>query len=432
MTAPLRIGIAGLGTVGGGVVNSLRGEAGKLAERAGRPIEIAAVSARDRHKKRDINLTGLRWVDDPLALASDPSIDVVVETIGGEEGVARALVMKALENGKSVVTANKALLAKHGVELAKIAEAHGAVLAFEASVAGGIPVIKTLREGLTGNRIRRITGILNGTCNYILTTMWQRKCSFEEALKEAQARGFAEADPSLDIDGGDTAHKLAILASLAYGVQPATGNISIEGIRRVTPYDMEFSDRLGYAVKLLGIAEKTDHGVELRVHPGLVKKDSQLGTVAGADNAVLFEGDAGPVFQEGRGAGREPTASSIVADLMQIAQGAKYKPFGVAAASLAAPSPGRGLSQLSSEYYIRFEVKDEPGVLAAILEIFRDNGISVDSANQPPGQGKAVRLAITTHETSESSMQKAIGQIKKLGTVTQDPYMIRIGPVTRH
>lgn len=429
MTAPLRIGIAGLGTVGGGVVDMLRRDGEAIAQRTGRPIEIAAVSARTRHKDRHADIKGLRWVDDPLAMASDPDIDVVVETIGGAEGIARELVTRALENGKSVVTANKALIATHGVELAELAEQHGVVLAFEAAVAGGIPIINNLRDGSLIRNVQRITGILNGTCNYILTTMWKKKCGFEEALKEAQEKGYAEADPGLDIDGGDTAHKLAILASLAYGITPRAEGIRTEGIRSVSLRDMEFADTFGYRIKLLGVAEKTDRGVVLSVRPSLVRKASRLASIHGVHNAVLTNSQSGRfLLLEGEGAGSEPTASSIIADLTQIAQGASYKPFGFPAASLN-PAPAADPSQSAAAYYLRLGVKDQPGALSAITHVLEENGISVSTVNQPPSrQGETAQLALITHETSERAMQNAIRVLEKLDTVTEKPYMMRIEP----
>jgi homoserine dehydrogenase len=427
MNPPLRIGLAGLGTVGGGTLKILREHAPMLAERCGRALEITAVCARDRDKKRSADTQGLRWVDDPMALASDAQIDVIVETIGGSEGQARALVEAALTNGKSVVTANKALIAHHGIGLAALAEKSGAVLAFEAAVAGGIPIIKAMRDGLAANRFVRIAGILNGTCNYILTDMWVRKRGFDEVLAEAQALGYAEVEPSFDVDGIDTAHKTAILASLAYGIAPAIDKVHVEGIRAITLRDMEFADELGYVIKLLGIAALTEHGLEQRVHPCLVEKSSQLASVHGVYNAILAQGDAvGTVLFEGRGAGAGPTASSIVADLMDIARGALYKPFTLPVSALKIPSFA-DMAQLHCSYYLRLGVVDRPGVLAEITNIFKAENISLRAVVQHSHKpGEVVQLVLTTHETQEAAMVSAMRAIERSHSVREKPFMIRI------
>ena len=424
---PLRIGIAGLGTVGGGVLKILHEQADLLALRCGRPITIQAVSARNRNKNRSIDLKGIKWVDDPVALAADKDIDVVVELIGGADGVAKALVEKSLAVGKPVVTANKALVAHHGLSLAEIAEKNNVVLAFEAAVAGGIPIIKALRDGLSANRFRHIAGILNGTCNYILTSMWEKKCGFDAALKEAQKLGYAEAEPGFDVDGIDTAHKLAILASLAYGVAPSIDNIHIEGIRRISLRDMECAAELGYAVKLLGIASRTAQGIDRRVHPCLVPLESPLAAVHGVYNAISVEGDAvGAVFFEGRGAGAGPTASSVVADIMDIARGVVYKPFTLSAGKLETPSAS-GMENLCCSYYLRLSVIDRPGVLSEITSVFKGEEISLRSFLQHSHtSGETVQLVGTTHETKEAAMLRAIAAIAKLESVKEEPYMIRI------
>ena len=427
MTAPLRIAIAGLGTVGGGTLKLLSEQRDMLAARTGRAITITAISARNKTKDRGAHAKGLRWVDDALTLATDPEVDVVVELIGGAEGTARELVEAALKNGKSVVTANKALIAHHGVALAKLAENSGAVLAFEAAVAGGIPIIKALRDGLAANRFHRIIGILNGTCNYILTSMWETKRSFDEVLKEAQAKGYAEAEPSFDVDGIDTAHKLAILTSLAYGTAPAIGALYIEGIRSVTLRDMQFAAELGYVIKLLGITAMTDKGIEQRVHPCMVPADSPLGAVSGVFNAIRVDGDSvGTVFLEGRGAGAGPTASSVVADIMDIARGVAYKPFTLPASQL---ENGKfiAMAACNTSYYMRVGVADKPGVLADITSVLSAQGISMKAFLQHPHQpGETVQLVLTTHETQNSKMQNAIAAIAKLENVHEKPYMIRI------
>jgi homoserine dehydrogenase len=424
---PLNIGIAGLGTVGGGALKILLGQPQLLAARCGRALQVVAVSAKNKAKDRGVDMAGVRWLDDALALASDPEIDVVVECIGGSEGAAKALVEAALKQGKAVVTANKALIAHHGVALAKLAEASGALLAFEAAVAGGIPIIKGLRDGLAANRFTRIAGILNGTCNYILTTMWNEKRDFADVLAEAQAKGFAEADPSFDIDGVDAAHKLAILGSLAYGIRPAIDQVSIEGIRRVTLADMQFADELGYAIKLLGIVSEHEDGILMRVHPCLVAKGSQLAGVTSAFNAVLVEGDSvGTVLFEGRGAGEGPTASSVVADIMDIARGAAYKPFTLPAAELGAGRFAQ-MERASSSFYLRLNVIDQPGVLADVTAIFKKEGISMRSVIQHShNPGEMVPVVITTHVTQEAAMARALAAIAGLPFMKEAPFSIRI------
>ena len=427
---PLRIGVAGLGTVGGGTLGILLEKKAMVAARAGRPLEVVAVCARDKGKDRGVDMSGIQWVDSPLALANDPDIDVVVELIGGSDGIAKELVETALKNGKSVVTANKALIAHHGIALATLAEQSGALLAFEAAVAGGIPIIKALRDGLAANQFKRIAGIMNGTCNYILTTMWESKRQFDDVLAEAQKLGYAEAEPSFDIDGIDTAHKLAILTSLAYGCAPAIDQVYVEGIRGVSLRDMEAAAELGYTIKLLGIATQTENGIEQRVHPCMVASDSPLGTVHGVYNAIVTQGDSvGSVFFEGRGAGAGPTASSVVADIMDIARGVAYKPFTLPVSSLENPS-FCSVESLQCSYYLRLSVIDKPGVLAEVTSIFKNEGISLRSFLQHSHTpGEAVQLVITTHETEEFAMRKAVDTIGKLASVKEKPYMIRIEPI---
>lgn len=427
MSNALRIGIAGLGTVGGGTLKIISEHSAMLAARCGRPVVISAIAARDKHKDRGVDVSKIRWFDDPVALASDPEIDVVVELIGGSEGVARQLVEKALLAGKSVVTANKALIAHHGVALATLAEKTGALLAFEAAVAGGIPIIKALRDGLAANQFSRVAGILNGTCNYILTAMAEHKRGFDDMLAEAQALGYAEAEPSFDVDGIDTAHKLAILTSLAYGCAPAIDQVHIEGIRRVSLRDVEFAAELGYSIKLLGIASQTPEGIVQRVHPCMVAKDAPLASVNGVYNAVLVEGDAvGTVLFEGRGAGAGPTASSVVADIVDIARGVAYKPFTLPVAALASPNFA-GMDALRSSYYLRLSVTDKPGVLAEVTGIFKREQISLQSFLQHSHQpNETVQLVLTTHDTQESAMKRAITAIATLDSIKEPPYMIRI------
>jgi homoserine dehydrogenase len=425
---PLKIGIAGLGTVGASVVQLLDRHRELLAERAGRAIEIAAVSARDPRKSRGIDLSRSRWSDDPVALASDPEIDVVVELIGGEDGPARRLVEAALAHGKPVVTANKALLARHGAALARTAEANGLALAYEASVCGGIPIIKGLREGLAGNRIRELHGILNGTCNYILSQMRDSGRGFDEVLTEAQALGYAEADPSFDIDGIDTAHKLAILTALAFGAEVDLDSIHIEGIRHVGALDITYADTLGYTIKLLGIARRSEDGVvEQRVHPCMIPKSAAIAAADGVYNAVVADGDfVEKVNFVGRGAGGGPTASAVVADLIDIARGRQAPVFGVPAASLTR-AKARPIEQRFGAYYLRLMVIDRPGVIADVAAILRDENVSLESVLQRlRAPGDNVPVVLTTHETDEARMTAAIAQIGALEAVVEPPRMIRI------
>jgi homoserine dehydrogenase len=364
-----------------------------------------------------------------LALAGAKNVDVVVEVIGGAEGPARALAEAAIAAGKPLVTANKALLAVHGAALARQAEAAGVALGFEAAVAGGIPVIKALREGLAGNRIFRVAGILNGTCNYILTEMRVQKRDFGDILADAQALGYAEADPSFDIDGVDAAHKLAILAALAFGRQVDFGQVHIEGIRRISALDISFADELGYRIKLLGIARETAAGVSVRVHPAMVPKAALLASVEGVFNAVLAEGDfVGTVFMQGRGAGAGPTASAIVADLIDLARGTKIPVWGAASALLdgAAAVP---MSAHFGAYFLRLMVVDEPGVLAEVTAILRDHGVSLASMLQHGrAPGEVVPIVLETHETNEAAMLAAIARIGQIAAVLEEPALIRIEP----
>ena len=334
MKAPLRIGIAGLGTVGAGVVKLLAEHGRLLSLRGGRPLKVVAVSARRKARKRDIDVSRVRWESNPMALATAPDIDVVVELIGGSSGVARRLVQTALRSGKHVVTANKALLAMHGTELATLAEKKGRILSFEAAVAGGIPIIKALREGLVGNRVGRLYGILNGTCNYILTTMRETGRDFDAVLAEAQAAGYAEADPSFDVDGIDAAHKLAVLTGAAFGAKVNFAGVHIEGIRHVSAMDIQFAEELGFRIKLLGLARETRYGIEQRVHPCMVPLAAPIAHIEGVFNAVVVEGDfVGTTMFQGRGAGQGPTASAVVADLVDVARGREMPAFVVPAAS---------------------------------------------------------------------------------------------------
>jgi homoserine dehydrogenase len=427
MTRPLAVGVAGLGTVGAGVLSLLRQNADIIAARAGRPIAVVAVSARDRGRDRGVPLSGLRWYEDAVSLAEDTGVDVVVECIGGTEGVPRALAEATLSRGKPLVTANKALLAVHGAALSRLAEQRGAPLLFEAAVAGGIPAIKAVREGLAANRISRVMGILNGTCNFILTMMRERGREFAEALHEAQKLGYAEADPSMDVDGVDAAHKLAILAAIAFGRPVAFEAVHIEGIRSVSALDIRLAEELGYRIKLLGIARRKDGGIETRVHPAMVPLAHPIARVEGVFNAVVAEGDAvGRVMLEGRGAGAGPTASAVVADLIDLARGRITPPWGAAFADLA-PVPSVPITAHEGCYYLRLMVLDRPGVIADVTSILRDHAISLESMIQRGrAPGEAVPVVLTTHETKESAMRAALARIAALETVVEPPALIRI------
>ncbi|WP_448189672.1 homoserine dehydrogenase [Azospirillum sp. sgz301742] len=427
MSAPLKIAVAGLGTVGAGVLKVLAEHGALIEQRCGRRIQVTAVSARDRSKDRGVDLSNVRWFEDPVAMAAAPDVDAVVELIGGSDGPAKATVETALEQGRHVVTANKALLANHGTALAERAEARGLTLAFEASVAGGIPVIKALREGLAANRVSEVHGILNGTCNYILTEMRTTGREFADVLAEAQTLGYAEADPSFDIDGIDAAHKLAVLTSVAFGCPVDFQNVHIEGIRHVSATDLCYAEELGYRIKLLGIARLTRNGVEQRVHPCMVPKDAPIAAVDGVFNAVVAQGDfVDRVLLVGRGAGAGPTASAVVADLVDVARGRSTPTFGVPAAHLARldPSPMEGRQ---GAYYVRLMVVDRPGVIAEVAAVLRDHNVSMESFLQRGrSPGEAVPVVLTTHDTNEASMQKALAAIAAQAAVLEPPRMIRI------
>ena len=427
MTQPLRIAVAGLGNVGAGTVKLLQLHAEDLAQRCGRPIEIRAISARDRSRDRGVDLAGYAWHDDPLALAHLPEIDVVVELIGGAEGVARQLLEAALAAGKHVVTANKALLAHHGTALARQAEAKGLSLGYEAAVAGGIPIIKTLREGLAANRIERVYGILNGTCNYILTVMRQSGREFADVLAAAQRLGYAEADPSFDVDGIDAAHKLAILAGVAFGCEINFAGVQVDGIRNVSAVDIAFAEELGYRIKLLGIARPTEFGIEQRVHACMVPLGTPIAHVEGVYNAVVTEGDfVGQNICEGRGAGAGPTASAVVSDLIDIARGRSQPTFSVPASELKR-LPASPLARHRGAYYIRLMVVDKPGVIADVAAALRDEEVSMEAMIQRArAPGEAVPVVLTTHETEEAAMRRALARITKLGSVVEPPHLIRI------
>ncbi len=437
-TEPLRIGIAGLGTVGAGVLQNLHLHGERLAMAMGRRIEVVGVSARSRDKDRGVPLDGIPWYDDPVQLASAPGVHAFVELIGGAEGPARESVMTALAAGRSVVTANKALLAHHGFEIAKLAEKTGSALAFEASVAGGIPAIKTMRESLIGNEIKRVYGILNGTCNFILTKMQNEGRAFNEVLAEAQRLGYAEADPTFDIGGMDAAHKLAILTSLAFGTRVALDQIHCEGIEHITQADIQAAEELGYRIKLLGVALKTDSGIEARVNPAMVPKHSAIAEVSGVTNAIEIECDfVGDLLLVGPGAGAKPTASSVIADIVDVARGDCLRPFILPAKELK-PHKRATLGAHRGAYYVRLSVFDEPGALASIARRMADEAVSLESIvqrrpNAPqalPGEPAAERaimpLVLITHDTVEASIRKALKLIEKDGKIAASAQMIRI------
>jgi homoserine dehydrogenase len=442
MSQPLRLGVAGLGTVGTGLLNLLQAHRDRLAHIVGREIAVTGVSARTRAKKRAASFGDAAWFDDPRKLAADKSIDVFVELMGGDEGAAREAVEAALAAGKHVVTANKALLARHGTEIARMAEANRVALGFEAAVAGGIPVIKALRESLASNSIRRVYGILNGTCNYILTKMQEELRAFDDVLKEAQEKGFAETDPTFDIDGFDTAHKLALLTSLAFGTRVAFDEIDIEGIRSITQADIEAAGDLGYRIKLLGVALRTESGIEQRVHPAMVPQHSAIAEVSGVTNCVAIDGDfVGNLLLVGPGAGAKATASAVMSDIVDIARGGGLpRPFLVPAAALV-PYERAKLGQHQGAYYVRLAVFDRPGAMAGIAGRMGERGVSLESIVQrrPKGAqiginarlkpGAPTPVILITHETTEEAIRGALDAIQSDGNVSEAPQMIRIEPL---
>lgn len=427
MTGPLRIGVAGLGTVGVGVLQLIAAHGDLIAARCGRPIIVAAVSARARGKARGVDLGDIRWIDDPVALAADPDVDVVVELIGGSDGIARAVIERAIAGGHHVVTANKALLAHHGVALARAAEEKGVALAYEGAVAGGIPAIKCLREGLSANSFSRIYGILNGTCNFILTTMRETGREFAEVLAEAQRLGYAEADPSFDIDGIDAAHKLSLLTALAFGCEVDFAGVHVEGIGEISALDIAYAEELGYRIKLLGLATRREDGIEQRVHPCMVPATAPIAAVEGVFNAVVAEGDfVGPIVLEGRGAGAGPTASAVVADLIDIARGLTLPTFAVAARALE-PLRSLPIQQRFGSHYVRLMVVDRPGVIADVAAALRDEDISVEAMLQRGrAPGEVVPVVITTHEAPDAAMENVLARLAAHDAVLEPPRRIRM------
>jgi len=426
----LNIGVAGLGTVGVGVLKIIQGEQDMLTARTGLKINVTAVSARDRSKDRGVDFSHYHWCDNAVDLAKRDDVDVVVELMGGSDGPAYALAKETLLQGKPFVSANKALIAVHGKELAELSEANQAALKFEAAVAGGIPIVKALGEGLAGNQIEAVYGILNGTCNYILTRMEDEGLSFDEVLADAQKLGYAEADPTFDVDGIDTAHKTAILAAIAFGTNPSFQTMAIEGIRPINTIDIRYAEELGYRIKLLGIAKQTEAGIEQRVHPAMVPQTAALASVGGALNAVVVKANyVGPTVYEGAGAGEGPTASAVLADIIDVARGNKTPAFGVPASCLSRGAAADPVDQVG-RFYVRLRVLDLPGVIADISTVLRDASVSIDSLIQ---RGEAasggVFVVLTTHFGSEKAVATALTSIGDMDAVLESPAMIRIANV---
>jgi homoserine dehydrogenase len=437
VTQAFRVGVAGRGTLGAAVLRILARQDNALAQRCGRPIRVTAISSRDRSKDRGIDLSAYTWFDDPAELAQWGDVDCVVELVGGSEGAAKATVEAAIASGKHVVTANKALLAAHGLSLARAAEERNVALAFEAAAAGGIPIVKTLREALPGNAITRLYGILNGTCNYILSRMELEGLTFDDCLKDAQRLGYAEADPTFDVEGFDTAHKLAILTSLSFGTRIDADAIYVEGISSIAPLDLAMATELGYRIKLLGVAERTETGIEQRVHPTMVPRTSAIAQVMGVTNAVTIDADAvKELTLIGPGAGGEATASAVVADVADIAAGKTQAPFGrpVDRLETAARAP---MQRHEGGYYIRLTVHDRPGVAAGVATRMAEEDISLESILQkrsesaaskdPHGRsGSPVPLVLITYAATEAAIRSAVEKITGDGLIAEPPQVIRI------
>ncbi|RVV99325.1 homoserine dehydrogenase [Mesobaculum littorinae] len=426
---PLRLGIAGLGTVGVGVLRAIQRHGALLGRRAGRDVVVTAVSARDRSRDRGVRLGDYGWEDDATALAARDDVDVVVELIGGHDGPALALVEAAIAAGKDVVTANKALLAHHGQRLAEAAEAAGAAIRFEAAVAGGIPVVKALTEGLAGNEITRVMGVMNGTCNYILTRMERAGLTYDEVFAEAQALGYLEADPTLDVGGIDAGHKLALLAAIAFGTRVDFDAMMMEGIERITIDDIEQAADMGFRIKLLGVARMSGRGLEQRMSPCLVPAASPLGQLENAMNMVVLEGDAvGRVTLGGAGAGEGPTASAVMSDILDLARGTRLSTFGQPASGLA-PAPAAS-QPTPAPYYLRLTLQDKPGALAKIATVLGDAGISIDRMRQyGHADTSTAPVLIVTHKTGRGALDHAISQMAGTGVLSGTPVAIRIEDV---
>ena len=430
---PINVGLLGIGTVGGGTWTVLNRNAEEITRRAGRPIQITMVADKNLELAKQVTGGKARVTDDAFAVVSDPEVDIVVELIGGY-GIAKELVLKAIENGKHVVTANKALLAVHGNEIFAAAQKKGVMVAFEAAVAGGIPIIKALREGLTANRIQWIAGIINGTTNFILSEMRDKGLSFDTVLKEAQRLGYAEADPTFDVEGVDAAHKLTIMSAIAFGIPMQFDKAHIEGISKLEAEDIKYAEQLGYRIKLLGITKRRSEGFELRVHPTLVPTKRLIANVEGAMNAVLVQGDAvGATLYYGKGAGAEPTASAVIADLVDVTRMATSDPENRVPHLAFQPdavtdTPILPMAEVRTSYYLRLRVEDKPGVLADITRILADNQISIDAMIQrEPGEGEdQTDIIILTHETKEKNVDGAIAKIEALPVVKRKVIRLRL------
>lgn len=425
MAKPLRLGVAGLGTVGGGLIELIRRNHTLLEQKCGRPIEVSAVCARTRSKQRDIDLSGIAWANTPTALAARPDVDIFVELIGGHCGAARDGIEAAIASGKDIVTANKALLALHGQELAEQAERCGCALKFEAAIAGGIPVVKALSEGLSGNHVSRVTGIMNGTCNYILTRMEDDGLDYQEVFDQARSLGYLEADPTLDVGGIDAGHKLALLAAIAFGTQPDFGQVRIEGIQSVSRDDIEQARDMGYRIKLLCVAVRNDRGIEQSTRPCLVPATSPIGQIGGATNIVVLEGDScGAICMIGSGAGAGPTASAVIADILDIARGSRSSTFGQPATQLEKPSRAR--HEPPAPYYIRLCIIDKPGSLAKVATSLSDAGISINRMRQYRHEGEAAPVIIVTHATTPDQITDCREAIAATGVSLAEPVAFRI------
>jgi len=430
---PVKVGVLGLGTVGGGTVNVLKRNAAEIARRAGREIIITRASAKDLNKPRICDTQGIALTTDPYEIINDPEIEIILELIGGA-GPVKDMVLKAIENGKHVVTANKSLIALHGNEIFAKASEKGVIVAFEAAVAGGIPIIKAIREGLSGNQIEWLAGIINGTGNFILTEMRDKGRDFADVLAEAQALGYAEADPTFDVEGIDAGHKLTILASIAFGIPLQFDKVYTEGITKITRADVEYAEQLGYRIKHLGIARKTPEGIELRVHPTLIPERRLIANVDGVMNAVLIKGDAvGPTLYYGAGAGAEPTASSVVADVIDVVRALTSDPENrvphlAFQADALADIPVLSSDMFRTSYYLRLNAEDKPGVLAEVTRILADHQISIEAISQkvPLNNETSVPIIILTQITLEKEMNAAIAEIEALKTVSGKVNRIRL------
>ncbi|MCO8146244.1 homoserine dehydrogenase [Rhodovulum tesquicola] len=428
MTTPLRLGIAGLGTVGAGVVKIVQTRANLIAQRVGRPVTVSAVSARTRDRDRGVDLSAFAWEDDPVLLARREDVDIFVELMGGSDGPAKAATEAAIAAGKDVVTANKAMLAVHGQALAEAAEEAGRVIRFEAAVAGGIPVVKALTEGLAGNRITRVMGVMNGTCNYILTRMEAEGLPYETVFEEARALGYLEADPTLDVGGIDAGHKLSLLAAIAFGTKVDFPAMELEGIERISIDDIRHAADMGFRIKLLGVAQITGRGLEQRMSPCLVPASSPLGQLEGATNMVVLEGDAvGQIVLRGAGAGQGPTASAVMADVIDIGRGFRVPTFGQPAAGLEQARAAR--ASAAAPYYLRMELEDKPGALARVAAALGEAGVSIDRMRQYGHATTTAPVLIVTHKTTRDALDHARKGFAGTGVMVGDPVAIRIEEV---